>query len=105
MICTAAVADWQVKKVADTKIKKSQRKTPKLNLIETPDILSWIGHHSLRPTLVVGFAAETNTLKKNAAEKRIQKNADWVLANSILQSGESVFNSDINECIIIESDG
>ncbi len=101
VICAAAVADWQVKKVANTKITKSKGKPLELTLTETPDILSWLGHHSSRPRLVVGFAAETDTIKKNAAEKRIRKNADWILANSILQSGESVFNSDTNEILFI----
>ena len=101
VICAAAVADWQVKQVADAKLKKSSNKPTELILTETPDILSWIGHHPSRPRLVVGFAAETNSLKRNAADKRVRKNADWILANSVLQSGETVFNSDMNEILFL----
>ena len=72
---------------------------------ETPDILSWIGHHPSRPKLVIGFAAETDSLERNANDKRARKNADWILANSVLQSGESVFNSDLNEILFLSKTG
>ena len=70
-------------------------------LTETPDILSWVGYHKSRPRLVIGFAAETENLKINAANKRKNKNADWILANSVFQSGVSVFNSDNNEVFFV----
>jgi phosphopantothenoylcysteine decarboxylase/phosphopantothenate--cysteine ligase len=105
VICAAAVADWQVKQTANAKLKKSNNKPPELILTETPDILSWIGHHPSRPKLVIGFAAETDSLKRNADKKRARKNADWMLANSVLQSGESVFNSDLNEILFLSKTG
>ena len=105
VICAAAVSDWQVKQPANAKLKKSNNKPPELTLTETPDILSWIGHHPSRPKLVIGFAAETHSLKRNAVVKRASKNADWILANSIVQSGETVFNSEINEILFFSERG
>ena len=101
VVCAAAVSDWRPLQVEKRKIKKSYKKIPQLELIETPDILSWVGHHKSRPKLVIGFAAETENLKINAANKRKNKNADWVLANSVFQSGVSVFNSDNNEVFFV----
>lgn len=101
VICAAAVSDWQMVELGDLKLKKSDSGPPQLQLKETPDILSWVGHHPSRPRLVIGFAAETDTLKQNAQSKRMRKNADWILANSVIQSGETVFNSDKNEILFI----
>ena len=56
-------------------------------------------HNSLRPKLVIGFAAETNDIKKNAKKKLLEKNCDWIIANDI--SNESIgFDSDFNEVSI-----
>ena len=57
VICTAAVSDWKPVQAANKKLKKSAKTSPHLALTETLDILSWIGHHPLRPKLVVGFAS------------------------------------------------
>src|SRR5580658_3705021 len=60
-VFAAAVADWRPIKVSGSKIKKRQGRTPTLELVENPDILSTIAHRkSGRPRLVVGFAAETD---------------------------------------------
>ena len=101
VVCAAAVSDWRPLQVEKRKIKKSNKKTPQLALTKTPDILSWVGYHKLRPRLVIGFAAETENLKINATNKRKNKNADWILANSVFQSGVSVFNSDNNEVFFV----
>lgn len=84
-IMAAAVADWRAAKASSAKLKKAgSGKVPPLALIENPDILATIGrHHTLRPTLVVGFAAETADLLANAQAKRIAKGADWILANDV----------------------
>ena len=101
VICTAAIADWKPVQTAKKKLKKSGEKSPQLALTETTDILSWIGHHPSRPKLIIGFAAETDNLEINATNKRKEKNADWILANSVLQSNTSVFNSDSNDIFFI----
>ncbi len=70
-IMAAAVADWRPAKASRGKIKKDgSGKVEPLQLVENPDILATIGrHHTLRPTLVIGFAAETADLVRNAKAK------------------------------------
>ncbi|WP_299477300.1 bifunctional phosphopantothenoylcysteine decarboxylase/phosphopantothenate--cysteine ligase CoaBC [uncultured Roseibium sp.] len=84
-IMAAAVADWRVATEGSQKIKKDgSGKPPALELVENPDILSTIGHHkSLRPMLLIGFAAETQNLIDNARSKLERKNADWIIANDV----------------------
>ncbi|MET1416362.1 bifunctional phosphopantothenoylcysteine decarboxylase/phosphopantothenate--cysteine ligase CoaBC [Roseibium sp. HPY-6] len=84
-IMAAAVADWRVATEGSQKIKKDgSGKPPALELAENPDILSTIGHHaSLRPKLLIGFAAETQNLIDNARSKLERKNADWIIANDV----------------------
>ncbi len=84
-VMAAAVADWRVAAESGRKIKKDgSGKVPALALTENPDILATIGrHHTLRPALVVGFAAETDDLTANARKKLAAKGADWILANDV----------------------
>jgi len=97
-IFSAAVADFKVKEQKSEKIKKQEYMN--LNLEKNVDILNYISNHnSLRPKLVIGFAAETNNIQKNAKKKLIEKNCDWVIANDV--SNKSIgFNSDFNEVSI-----
>lgn len=84
-ICAAAVGDWRVANLAAQKLKKegaSDRLT--LELVQNPDILHHIATHpTLRPKLVVGFAAETEQVIAHATAKRIRKGCDWMLANPV----------------------
>ena len=84
-VMAAAVADWRATTESGGKIKKDGTgQPPALALTENPDILATIGrHHTLRPALVVGFAAETDDLLANAEKKRAAKGADWILANDV----------------------
>ena len=84
-VMAAAVADWRVASESGGKIKKDgSGKPPALALTENPDILASVGrHHTLRPALVVGFAAETDDLIANAKRKLAAKGADWILANDV----------------------
>ena len=60
-------------------------------------------HNSLRPKLVIGFAAETSNLVENSKNKLIEKNCDWIIANDV--SNKSIgFNSDFNEVTIFHKD-
>ena len=53
----------------------------------------------MRPEIVIGFAAETNEVLKNAEEKLNKKNCDWIISNNV--SKENIgFNSDYNEVVI-----
>ena len=65
------------------------------------DILEYLSNHnSLRPKLVLGFAAETNDLLKNAQEKILTKHCDWIITNDISKAGIG-FGSDFNEITIV----
>ena len=98
-IFTAAVGDFKVKNPSKIKIKKQDNLN--LELEKNIDILNYISNHnSLRPKLVVGFAAETNDLESLANKKLNEKNCDWIIANDV--SNKKIgFDSDFNEVSII----
>ncbi|MCC7260236.1 MAG: bifunctional phosphopantothenoylcysteine decarboxylase/phosphopantothenate synthase, partial [Alphaproteobacteria bacterium] len=104
-ICTAAVADWQPIQVLDQKLKKEKGKTPPdVKLKETPDILLHLGYHKFhRPSLVVGFAAETGNVIENAKIKRVKKGCDWIIANDV--SGGQVFGASENQVHLVTDSG
>ena len=97
-IFSAAVGDYKVKETSKIKIKKQDRLN--IELEKNLDILNFVSnHYSLRPKLVVGFAAETNNLENYANKKLIEKNCDWIVANDI--SNKKIgFDSDFNEVSI-----
>ena len=83
-IMTAAVADWRTTESAQEKIKKNTDNTPpSLELTENPDILAGLVAHSLRPDLIVGFAAETEQVMDHARAKFTRKGCDWLMANNV----------------------
>ena len=97
-IFSAAVGDYKLKNTSKEKIKKKDNFN--LEFEKNVDILNHISNHnSLRPKLVIGFAAETNNLEKYANEKLNEKNCDWIIANDV--SNKKIgFNSDFNEVSI-----
>jgi len=101
-IFSAAVADFKVREIKSEKIKKNENLN--LELEKNIDILNYVSkHNSLRPKLVIGFAAETNEIEKNAKKKLVEKNCDWVVANDV--SNKSIgFDSDFNEVSIFYKD-
>lgn len=102
-IGAAAVADWKPSHVSAQKIKKQPKlDTLQLEFLPTDDILATISQHAQRPTLVVGFAAETEQLQRHAEAKRQAKGADWILANDV--SGD-VFGADENEILFLSDAG
>jgi phosphopantothenoylcysteine decarboxylase/phosphopantothenate--cysteine ligase len=97
-IFSAAVSDFKVNKKYKNKIKKQD--SFNLNLEKNVDILNYVSNHnSMRPSLVVGFAAETNDIESNAEKKLNNKNCDWIIANDV-SNKEIGFNSDFNEVTI-----
>ena len=97
-IFSAAVADYKVNKIETEKIKKQDNLN--LTLEKNVDILGHISkHNSLRPKLVIGFAAETSELEKNSQKKLLEKNCDWIIANDISNTNIG-FNSEYNEVSI-----
>ena len=101
-VFSAAVADFKINKKYENKIKKQD--TLNLNLEKNVDILSYVSNHnSMRPDLVIGFAAETDNVENNAETKLNNKNCDWIIANDV--SNKKIgFNSDFNEVTIHYSD-
>jgi len=83
-VCTAAVADWRPEIAANNKIKKEKdAAAPTLRLVENPDILATLARHPQRPHLLIGFAAETESVVEHAAAKRLRKGCDWIVANDV----------------------
>ncbi|WP_417667911.1 bifunctional phosphopantothenoylcysteine decarboxylase/phosphopantothenate--cysteine ligase CoaBC [Roseibium sp.] len=105
-IMAAAVADWRVASEGAQKIKKDgSGKPPALELTENPDILATIGHHeTLRPRLLIGFAAETQNLLENAKGKLQRKRADWIVANDVSPE-TGIMGGDANTVRIVSADG
>ncbi len=104
-VFAAAVADWRVARAADEKIKKGTKGTPRLELVENPDILRTVaGLETDRPRLVIGFAAETETVVEHAKAKRRRKGCDWIVANDVSpQTG--IMGGDRNTVHLITEDG
>ena len=97
-IFSAAVADYRVNKKNSDKLKKKDNLT--LNLEQNIDILNFVSNHnSMRPKLVIGFAAETSDLDKNAILKLNNKNCDWIIANDVSKKNIG-FDSEYNEVTI-----
>ncbi len=104
-ICAAAVADWHVVGRSTQKHKKTRHGPPLIELAPNPDILEGLSCHDKRPSLVVGFAAETDNLMEAAREKRYRKGCDWIIANHIAaDQTESVFGADRNQVLFMTSD-
>ena len=103
-VFAAAVADWAVE-ASDEKIKKDEDgSAPALNFSENPDILKTISDHDQRPSLVVGFAAETENLVVHATAKRKRKGCDWILANDVSPE-TGIMGGDENEVVLISEQG
>ena len=99
-ILVAAVADWKVTP-SPVKLKKGDG-APALTFSPNPDILATLAASPDRPRLLIGFAAETNDLVANATEKRIRKDADWIIANDV---SRDVMGGSHNQVHLITADG
>ena len=100
VICAAAVADWRIANPSINKIKKNGA-IPTLELTENPDILQQISQLTKdRPHLVIGFAAETQNLIKNAQTKLAKKKCDWIIANDVSPKAKT-FGSEKNTIHLI----
>jgi phosphopantothenoylcysteine decarboxylase/phosphopantothenate--cysteine ligase len=105
-VCAAAVADWKAAKPASAKIKKTAGAAPpSLELAPNPDILATLSRPGpQRPTLVVGFAAETENLVANAIDKRKRKGCDWIVANDV-STATGTFGGERNTVHLISAEG
>lgn len=97
----AAVSDWRPAKQLVSKMKKRRNaEVPNLELVENPDVIAGLASRKAgRPTLVIGFAAETENLIPNAKEKLTRKNCDWIVANNVAE--DAVFGADMNHVTLV----
>jgi phosphopantothenoylcysteine decarboxylase/phosphopantothenate--cysteine ligase len=102
VVKAAAVADYRPAAPAEQKIKK-HGETLTLELVKNPDILLEIGKRKTNQ-FIVGFAAETENLEKNALDKLQRKNCDLLVANDVTVDGAG-FGSDTNQITIYGRDG
>lgn len=104
IIKAAAVSDFRPKLRLEHKMKKEDA-PPTVELEQNPDILRELGEmKQKRGFVLVGFAAETMDLLKNAQKKLISKNLDMIVANEI-GSRSAGFEADTNQVKIIMKDG
>lgn len=101
-ISTAAVADYKPARPADQKIKKASDRMD-LEMERTIDILATVAAGPNRPALVVGFAAETESVEQNARTKLVKKNLDMIAANEV--GDDKVFDCEDNHLIVLTRTG
>ena len=102
VIKTAAVADYRPKMAHSQKMKKQQGDSV-IELERTVDILQTLGELKTSQVLI-GFAAETNDVKKYAKDKLQRKNADYIIANDVTES-QAGFEADTNRVTIFGKNG
>ncbi|MDA0702035.1 MAG: bifunctional phosphopantothenoylcysteine decarboxylase/phosphopantothenate--cysteine ligase CoaBC [Proteobacteria bacterium] len=104
-VCAAAVSDWRPAAAADQKLKKKGGEAPAIELVENPDILAGLSEPgNRRPSLVIGFAAETENIVEHARAKRARKGCDWILANDVSQ-GTGTFGGAENTIHLVSAEG
>ena len=103
IIMAAAVADFQPSLPSDRKLKKSEQ-ISNLEIEPTHDFLIDLGEGKSPHQIIVGFAAETEELEKNAKEKLQRKNLDLIVANDV-SAPDTGFAHDTNEVLLITGEG
>ena len=103
IVMAAAVADYRPKQYSTSKVKKSDGDMC-IELERTEDILLTLGRNKKPGQLLVGFAAETDDLLKNAQGKLERKNLDFIAANIVGVPGRG-FAADTNAVTLIGRDG
>lgn len=104
IIQAAAPADYRFAETYAQKLKKDSGEPLNLTLVENPDIAAEIGRRKKPNQTLVGFAAETAALERNAQSKLKKKNLDLIVANDVTRPGAG-FNVDTNIVTLITSDG
>lgn len=102
-IGAAAIADYRPSDASCQKIKKSDDEIS-LALTKNPDVIAMVANLEARPKLVVGFAAETESVLEHAQGKLIKKNLNFVIANDVSR-GDIGFNSDSNCVSVVDRSG
>tara|TARA_R110002072_G_scaffold301400_1_gene481021 strand:- start:20599 stop:21798 length:1200 start_codon:yes stop_codon:yes gene_type:complete len=100
-VFAAAVADYRPKNMATEKIKKKSDELT-IELVKNPDILKWAGANKKETQYLIGFALETENLKENATKKLDAKNLNFIVMNSLKDSGAG-FGVDTNKISILDN--
>lgn len=103
LVMAAAVADFRPARPAARKLKKDAG-PPAVELERTTDILGVVTAARARPACVVGFAAETGDLLRNARRKLKEKRLSLIVANDVTLPGGG-FGSDTNRATLIDAAG
>ena len=104
-VCAAAVTDFKPVYKSKTKLKKDKLRLKSFEFQKNIDIVEFLSKNNKhRPKIVIGFAAETENLDKNALSKLKQKNCDIIIANDVSKK-DGGFNSDYNRVSIIDNSG
>ena len=101
-IGTAAVCDTRPANISNQKLKKSKDDLSQIALVENPDIIQSVATSPNRPTLVIGFAAETESVLEHARQKLTAKSLDAIIANCV--SGGEIFGQDDTQVTVIYHD-
>ncbi len=104
VIQAAAVCDYRVEQQQNSKIKKAEGEPLVLKMTENPDIARAVGELKKKNQTLVGFAAETDHVEKNAVSKLKKKNLDMIVANDVTVPGAG-FNVDTNIATLITKKG
>lgn len=102
-VMAAAVADYRPENVADEKIKKHSGALS-VTFVKNPDILATLGRQKTERQVLAGFALETESPLEHARRKLEEKNADFIVLNSLRDSGAG-FGVDTNKVTIVEKSG
>ena len=104
IILCAAVADYRVENVADSKIKREKTENPVIQLTPNPDIARAVGQAKRADQVTVGFALETDNEQVNAQGKLERKNLNFIVMNS-LRDKNAGFQVDTNKVTIFTDNG
>ena len=104
IIQAAAVCDYRFEQQQNRKIKKTEGQPLTLTLTENPDVAKAVGEIKKPGQTLVGFAAETDHVRKNAEDKLKKKNLDMIVANDVTLPGAG-FNTDTNIAALITKSG
>ena len=103
-ILSAAVADYRPADRHDKKIKRKDGEDIIITFTPNPDIAATLGKMKTNNQLIIGFALETNNEESNAVRKIEKKNFNYIVLNSLKDSGAG-FGHDTNKITIISKKG
>ena len=104
VVKAAAVGDYRAKAPSARKVKREGRETVSLELEQNPDIAAEVGRRKRPDQILIGFAAETDDLLKNARAKMERKGLDLIVANDVSAPGCG-FGADTNTVRVLSRDG